>query len=174
VKDEVPDRLILGSCHISDKIFKLVVCLLVMAGLLDPFLKGLGGQSAPPPPPPPPGQPGSRGFIPRAETRRTPPLSVVRAEIDGPDGTLYSGQLWDISHSGASISFGRNTFEVPKETEVQLRLRSRHGPELVTMTSTVRWMDVNYGATFVGLQFANPVKPGTFLDTFLDANAEML
>ena len=128
-----------------------------MAGLLDPFLRGLGGQSVPPPPAPAPASSG--GYKPRRENRQTPPLSVVRVEIDGPDQTLYSGQLWDISRSGASISLGRKTFKVLKGTEVQLRLRSRHGPEVETMTSTVRWVDTNHGATFVGLHFANILQP---------------
>jgi len=164
---------VVAACQISDKIEKFAVGALVMAGLLDPFLKGLGGQSVPPPPPPP-GQPSASGYKPRSETRRTPPLSMVRAEIDGPDGTLYSGQLWDISRSGAAISFGRKTFEVPKESEVQLRLRSRHGPEIVAMLSSVRWMNVDYGATFVGLRFSSAIQSGTFLDAFLQANAEIL
>ena len=141
-----------------------------MAGLLDPFFKGLGGQSTPPPPPP--GLANAAVYKPRGEDRQTPPLSVVRAEIDGPDGTLYSGQLWDISRSGASISLGRNGFKVLKGTEVALRLRYRHGPDVVSTPSTVRWVDTNHGATFVGLQFTQPIESGTFLDTFLDANAE--
>ena len=143
-----------------------------MAGLLDPFFRGLGGQSAPPPPPP--GAASSGGYKPRREIRQTPPLSVVRAEIDVPEDTLYSGQLWDISRSGASISLGRKSFEVLKGTEIQLRLRSRHGPEAVTMPSTVRWVDTNHGATFVGLHFANTLEPGTFLETFLEADGEII
>jgi hypothetical protein len=142
-----------------------------MAGLLDPFLRGLGGQSAPPPPPGPASNP---TYKPRRETRQTPPLSVVRAEIDGPEDTLYSGQLWDISRSGASISLGRKSFKVLKGTEIQLRLRSRHGPEAVTMPSTVRWVDTNHGATFVGLHFAKAIEPGSFLDTFLDTDCEII
>ena len=142
-----------------------------MAGLLDPFLRGLGGQSAPPPPPGPPSSP---SYKPRRENRQTPPLSVVRAEIDGPEDTLYSGQLWDVSRSGASISLGRNSFKLLKGTEIQLRLRSRHGPEVVTMPSTVRWVDTNHGATFVGLHFSNALEPGTFLETFLEADCEII
>ena len=46
------------------------------------------------------------------ENRHTPPLSVVRAEIIGPEDTIDAGQL---------------------------RLRSRHGPEAVIMPSNVRW-----------------------------------
>jgi len=142
-----------------------------MAGLLDPFRRGLGGQSAPPQSPTPAG---SASYKPRRESRQTPPLSVVRAEINGPEDTLYSGQLWDISRSGASISLGRKAFNVLKGTEIQLRLRSRHGPEAVTMTSTVRWVDTNHGATFVGLHFAKAIEPGSFLDTFLDADCETI
>ena len=141
-----------------------------MAGLLDPFLRGLGGQSAPPPSTPA----STASYKPRRENRQTPPLSVVRAEIDGPEDTLYSGQLWYISRSGASISLGRETFNVLKGTEIQLRLRSRHGPEAVTMASTVRWVDTNHGATFVGLHFAKAIEPGSFLDTFLDADCETI
>ena len=59
--------------------------------------------------------------------------------MNGPEDTLYTGQLWDISRSGASISLGRINFNVLKGTEIQLRLRSRHGPEAVTMPSNVRW-----------------------------------
>jgi hypothetical protein len=47
--------------------------------------------------------------------RRTPPLSVVRADIVGPEDMIDAG------------------------AEIQLRLRSRHGPEAVTMSSNVRW-----------------------------------
>jgi len=142
-----------------------------MAGLLDPFLRGLGGQSVPPQSPDPAS---TSSYKPRRENRQTPPLSVVRAEIDGPEDTLYSGQLWDISRSGASISLGRKTFNVLKGTKIQLRLRSRHGPEVVTMSSTVRWVDTNHGATFVGLHFAKAIEPGSFLDTFLDADCEII
>lgn len=141
-----------------------------MAGLLDPFFKGLGGQSA--------SSPSVAGntesFKPRRENRQTPPLSVVRAEINGPADTLYSGQLWDISRSGASISLGRKNFNVLKGTKIQLRLRSRHGPEAVNIPSTVRWVDSNHGATFVGLHFANALEPGSFLDSFLDADDDMI
>jgi hypothetical protein len=141
-----------------------------MAGLLDPFLRGLGGQSAKPAS----GPANTTSYKSRRENRHTPPFSVVRAEIDGPEDSLYAGQLWDISRSGASISLGRNSFNVLKGTEIQLRLRSRHGPEAVTMLSTVRWVDTSHGATFVGLHFANSLEPGTFLDSFLDTDDEII
>jgi c-di-GMP-binding flagellar brake protein YcgR len=96
---------------------------------------------------------------------------MVRAEINGVDGTLYSGQLWDISRSGASISLGRNSFHEVQGSEVRLMLRSRQGSGAINMASTVRWVDDNSGATFVGMQFPSALKPGTFLDTFLNANA---
>jgi len=92
--------------------------------------------------------------------------------MDGPEDTLYSGQLGDISRSGASISLGRQTFNGLKGTEIQLRLRSRHGPEAVTMSSIVRWVDTNHGATLVGLHFAKVIELGSLLDTFLDADCE--
>jgi hypothetical protein len=74
-------------------------------------------------------------------------LSVVRADIIGLEDTIDAGQL---------------------------RLRSRHGPEAVTMPSNVRWVDTNHGSTFVGLHFANALEPGTFLDSFLDADDEII
>jgi hypothetical protein len=43
----------------------------------------------------------------------------------------------------------------------------------MTMRSTVRWVDTNHGATFVGLHFANAIKAGSFLDTFLDVDGEI-
>jgi hypothetical protein len=81
--------------------------------------------------------------------------------------------VWDIRRSGASISLGRKSFNVPKGTKVQLRLRSYHGPETVTMSSNVRWVDTNYGVTFVGLHFANALEPGTFLDSLLDSDGQI-
>ena len=141
-----------------------------MAGLLDPFLRGLGGQSDPPPS----GPASTASYKPRREHRHTPPLSVVRAEIDGPEDTLYCGQLWDISRSGASISLGRKSFNLPKGTKIQLRLRSCHGPDAVTVPSNVRWVDTNHGSTFVGLHFANALEPGTFLDSFLDQDGAII
>ena len=99
---------------------------------------------------------------------------MMRAEINGVDGTLYSGQLWDISRSGASISLGRNSFHEVQGSEVRLMLRARQGAGAITMASTVRWVDVNSGATFVGMQFPSALEPGTFLDTFLNANAEFI
>ena len=140
-----------------------------MAGLFDPFLSGLGGQSAPPRP----ASASTASYKPRRENRQTPSLSVVGAEIDGPEDTIYAGQVWDISRSGASISLGRKTFNLLKGTEIQLRLRSRHGTQAMTMRSTVRWVDTNHGATFVGLHFANAIKAGSFLDTFLDVDGEI-
>jgi len=142
-----------------------------MAGLLDPFIRGLGGQSAPPPPPAPVN---GSGFKLRRENRLTPPLSVVRAEIHAPEDKMFSGQLWDVSRSGASISLGRNSFKLLKGAKVLLRLRSRHGPEMVEHESTVRWVDTNHGATFVGLHFLKELEKGTFLDTFLDAEGEFV
>ncbi len=141
-----------------------------MAGLLDPLLRGLGVQSAPPPAAPA----STAGYKSRRENRHAPPLSVVRAEINGPEDTIYAGQLWDISRSGASISLGRKSFNMLKGTEIQLRLRSRHGPEAVTMPSNVRWVDTTHGSTFVGLHFANALEPGTFLDSFLEADDEII
>jgi hypothetical protein len=135
-----------------------------MAGLLDPLIRGLGGKPASTDPA------NSAIYQPRGEVRQTPPLSIMQAEIDGPDNTIYSGQLWDISRSGASICLGRKIFNVLNGTEIQLRLRSRQSPEVVTMPSNVRWVDSNQGATFVGLHFANTLAPGTFLDAFLDAD----
>jgi len=99
---------------------------------------------------------------------------MVRAEINGVDGTLYAGQLWDISRSGASVSLGRNSFHEIQGSEVQLKLRSRQSAGAITMASTVRWVDVTSGATFVGMQFPNALEPGTFLDAFLNANAEFI
>ena len=96
----------------------------------------------------------------------------MRAEIDGGDDTLYAGQLWDISRSGASVYFGRNSFLGLKGSEVGLRLHSRRGSKPVTVVSRVRWVDTGLAATFVGLQFARALKPGTFLDVFIDAKAE--
>ena len=98
----------------------------------------------------------------------------MRAEIDGGDDTLYAGQLWDISRSGASVSLGRNSFHELKGSEVRLMLRARQGAGAITMASTVRWVDVNSGATFVGMQFPIALEPGTFLDMFLNANAEFI
>ena len=141
-----------------------------MAGLPDPFLRGLGGESDPPPS----GPASSASYKPRREHRQTPPLSLVRAEIDGPEDTPYCGQLWDISRSGASISLGRKSFNLPKETKIQLRLHSRHGSEAVSVPSNVRWVDTNHGSTFVGLHFANALEPGTFLDSFLHPDGEII
>jgi len=141
-----------------------------MDGLPDPFLKGLGGQSDPPPS----GPASSASYKPRREHRQTPPLSVVQAEIEAPEDTLYCGHLWDISRSGASISLGRKSFNVPKGTKIQLRLRSRHGPDAVSMSSNVRWVDTNHGSTFVGLYFANVLEPGTFLDSFLNPDGAII
>jgi len=87
---------------------------------------------------------------------------------------MFSGQLWDVSRSGASISLGRNSFKLLKGAKVLLRLRSRHGPEMVEHESTVRWVDTNHGATFVGLHFLKELEKGTFLDTFLDAEGEFV
>jgi hypothetical protein len=87
---------------------------------------------------------------------------------------MVSGQLWDISRSGASISLGRNAFRVLKGTKVLLRLRSRHGPEMVEHESSVRWVDTNHGATFVGLHFLKELEQGSFLDAFLDAQGEFI
>ena len=142
-----------------------------MAGLLDPFLRGLGGQQAPPPPPAPTMP---QGFKPRREERQTPPLSVVRAEIHMGEDQVFSGQLWDISRSGASISLGRNSFRVLKGAKVMLRLRSRHGPEEVMKESSVRWVDTNHGATFVGLHFFSELEKGSFLETFLEPQGEYI
>ena len=61
-----------------------------------------------------------------------------------------------------------------KGTEIRLRLRSRHGPEAVTMPSNVRWVNTNNGSIFVGLHFAIALEPGTFLDSFLDADDEFI
>lgn len=146
-----------------------------MAGLLDPFLRGLGGQSASESLLPAAGNPSGsqdRTENRRAEKRQTPPLSVVRAEIDGADGTVYSGQLWDISRSGASISLGRNSFRMLKGTEIELRLRSRSSAGVVTIPSTIRWVDINHGATFLGVHFAHPLPSGTYLDAFLDIEGQ--
>ena len=130
----------------------------------------MGGQSAQPASSPA----SATSYKPRRERRHTPPLSVVRAEITVPEDTLYTGQLWDISRSGASISLGRINFNVLKGTEIQLRLRSRHGPEAVSMPSTVRWVDTIHGSTFVGLHFDNAIEPGSFLDPFLDADDKII
>ena len=147
-----------------------------MAGLLDPFLRGLGGQSDSESLLPGEGSLSGSHDMPknrRAEKRQTPPLSVVRAEIDGADGTVYSGQLWDISRSGASISLGRNSFRMLKGTEIELRLRSRNSADVVTIPATVRWVDINHGATFLGVQFAHPLPSGTYLDAFVDLEGQI-
>jgi hypothetical protein len=141
-----------------------------MAYPVDPSQGALAGQFEPPSPPAAPASPWS--YKPRIEHRQTPPLSLVRAQIDGGDDTLYAGQLWDISRSGASVYFGRNSFLGLKGSEVGLRLHSRRGSKPVTVVSRVRWVDTGLAATFVGLQFARALKPGTFLDVFIDAKAE--
>jgi len=151
-------------------LFGCVDASLVMANLSDPSLGDLAGQFEPPSPPAAPASPWS--YEPRIEHRQTPPLSLVRAEIDGGDNTLYAGQLWDISRSGASVYFDRNSFLLLKGSEVGLRLHSRRGSKPVTVTSTVRWVDTGHTATFVGLQFASALKPGTFLDVFIDTKAK--
>ena len=141
-----------------------------MAGLLDPFLRGLGGESEPPPS----GPASSAGYKPRREHRQTPPLSVVRAEIDSPEDMLYCGQLWDVSRSGACISLGRNVFKELKDAKVLLRIRSNLGAKVVERESRVCWVDIACGATFVGLHFLNQLAKGTFLDQYLDVKDDII
>lgn len=134
-----------------------------MAGLLQPFRRGVGGSAS-----------DAAGFPvvptqqPRRETRLTPPLSLLRAEVEPNDGHLFIGQLWDISLSGASVSMGRVVFPHPPNTEVILRLRSRHSTDVLPLKAIVRWVDINHGVTFVGLALADKIIPGSFLDAFLD------
>ena len=139
-----------------------------MAGLLDPFLRGLGGESEQPSS----GPASSADYKPRLEHRQTPPFSVVRAEIDGPEDTLYCGQLWDVSRSGACVSLGWNIFKELKNAKVLLRIRSSLGAKVVERESTVCWVDISYGATFVGLHFLSQLAKGTFLDQYLDVEDE--
>ena len=42
------------------------------------------------------------------------------------------------------------------------------------MPSNVRWVNTNNGSMFVGLHFAIALEPGTFLDSFLDADDEFI
>ena len=109
---------------------------------------------------------------PRKEGRRAPPLSVVRTEIHAFGDKLFSGQLWDVSRSGACISLGRNVFKELKDAKVLLRIRSNLCTKVVERESTVRWVDISYGATFVGLRFLNQLDKGTFLDEYLDFDGE--
>ena len=109
---------------------------------------------------------------PRKEVRRAPPLSVVRTEIHASEDKLFSGQLWDVSRSGACISLGRNVFKELKGAKVLLRIRSNLGAKAVERESTVRWVDISYGATFVGLYFLSQLDKGTFLDEYLDVEGE--
>jgi hypothetical protein len=109
---------------------------------------------------------------PRKEVRRAPPLSVVRTEIHASGDKLFSGQLWDVSRSGACISLGRNVFKEPKDAKVLLRICSNLCTKVIERDSTVRWVDISYGATFVGLRFLNQLDKGTFLDEYLDVEDE--
>lgn len=105
---------------------------------------------------------------PRRENRQTPPLSLVRAELEPERSKVFVGQLWDISLSGAALSLGRVVFPHLPESGVILRLLSRHGPDVLELPATIRWIDVNHGVTFTGLLFGEKIKAGTFLDSFLD------
>jgi len=110
--------------------------------------------------------------IPRSEARRTPPLSLVGARLEvGPD-QVVTGQLWDISRSGAAVCF-KGTAALTQGQEARLLLRPRHGDEEVTIPAKVRWVDGRQGPTFVGLHFGDGrrLAQGSFLDTFLNAQA---
>jgi len=62
---------------------------------------------------------------------------VVRTEIDASGDNLLSGQLWDVSRSGAFISPGRNVFNELKNAKVPLRIRSNLGAKVVERESTI-------------------------------------
>lgn len=126
---------------------------------------GLGSGSTPSDPA---SSAGSAQQIERKDKRITPPLSLVRAEIELENAHVFVGQLWDISLSGASLSLGRVQFSDPHNRRVLLRLRSRHGSEMLELPANIRWIDVNHGVTFTGLSLLQRLQPGTFLDTFLD------
>lgn len=110
----------------------------------------------------------------RRDVRITPPLSLVRAEIELANSSLFVGQLWDISLSGASLSLGRVKFSDPHDRNVLLRLRSRHAPDLLELPASIRWVEVNHGVTFTGLSLQQRLQPGTFLDTFLEFSEDPL
>ena len=112
--------------------------------------------------------------IQRKDKRITPPLSLVRAEVELENSRIFVGQLWDISLSGASLSLGRVQFSDPHDPRVLLRLRSRHGPDMLELPANIRWIDVNHGVTFTGLSLLQRLQPGTFLDTFLDFSEDPL
>lgn len=121
-----------------------------------------------------PGSSGPSSQIERKDKRITPPLSLVRAEIELENSRLFVGQLWDISLSGASLSLGRVQFSDPHDRRVLLRLRSRHSPDMLELPATIRWIDVNHGVTFTGLSLQHRLQPGTFLDTFLEFSEDPL
>jgi hypothetical protein len=108
---------------------------------------------------------------PRGEARLTPPLSLVAARLEFGSDQVVSGQLWDISRSGAAVCFqGKVAFA--KGQEARLLLRPRHGDVEVTIPVKVRWVDDRQGPTFVGLHFREGrLAQGSFLDTFLNVQA---
>ncbi|MFM9087816.1 MAG: PilZ domain-containing protein [Cyanobium sp.] len=109
--------------------------------------------------------------IPRSEARRTPPLSLVGARLEVGLDQVVTGQLWDISRSGAAVCF-KGTAALTQGQEARLLLRPRHGDEEVTIPAKVRWVDGRQGPTFVGLHFGDGrLAQGSFLDTFLNAQA---
>jgi hypothetical protein len=96
---------------------------------------------------------------------------VVRARLACGPEQVSTGQLWDISRSGAAVCF-RGTAAFALGQEAMLQLRPRHGEEAVTVPARVRWVDGRHGPTFVGLEFgAGPLAYGSFLDTFLNVQA---
>jgi len=113
--------------------------------------------------------------IPRRENRLTPPLSLVRAEVQPVEAgsRTFVGQLWDISLSGASISLGRIVFPHPAESPIILHLRSRHSPEHIALPAIIRWVDINHGVTFTGVSLREKIQQGTFLDAFLDFSQDL-
>ena len=84
-------------------------------------------------------------------------------------GQIHHLVLWDLTRQGACVSIS-GPFEEEEGTPCRVSLYEYQGHDSIWVQARILWIERTEADTFVGLEFDQPLPPGTFLAPYLTTN----